>query len=243
MSTTTLRDNLLTYIAYCLRDKSFSYIKCRKDLESAGITTTLASLRKEFSLCKKEGLVNFKTHYRRPYPIVTLKGRLAIKTRLAAKHYGEFDSWKMIIFDIPENWRNKRLILQNELINLGFGKIARGVYLSPRPLFTAVKRIAKKLGIEENLTFLKTVNLEDEKRVIYRAWNLKDLNGKYENFIQRAKVATFERKSFWPLYAKRLEKEFASIYEKDPHLPEKFLPANWLGAQAYGIFKAISNSY
>ena len=56
-------------------------------------------------------------------------------------------------------------------------------------------------------------------------------------------MATFERRPFWPLYAKRLEKEFAAIYEKDPHLPEEFLPYGWHGKEAYGIFKAISNSY
>ena len=173
MSNLNLRQNLLTYIAYCLSERSFSYEKCQKDLESVGINTTIPTLRKEFSLSKKEGLIEFRTYYKRPYPVLSQKGKLAIKTRLPFKHYGEFENWKIVIFDIPESLRTKRLILQNELINLGFGKLSRGVYLSPHPLFTAVKRIVRKLGIEDNLTFLKTTSLEDGKRVIYHAWNLK----------------------------------------------------------------------
>ncbi len=238
-----LRTNLLTYIAYCLSGKSFSYEKCRADLESVGIKTTIPSLRKEFSICKKEGLIDFRTYYRRKYPVLTAKGRLEIKTRLPFKHRGEFDSWKIVFFDLPENLRPKRLILQKELQNLGFGKIARGVYITPHPLFSTVKRTIKRLGVEDFVTLIKTDSIENEKAKIYRAWNLKDLNNKYEDFIQKAKVASFERKDFWPLYAKRLEKEFAALYDQDPHLPGEFLPANWKGVEAYNIFKAISNSY
>lgn len=243
MSNITLRENLLTYIGYCLADKFFSYEQCWKDLESVGITTTIKSLRKELSICKKEGLIEFKTFYKKPYPVLSTKGRLEIKTRLPFRHYGEFENWKIVIFDILENLRTKRLILQNELIRLGFGKISRGVYITPHPLFSSVKRIIKKLAIEEYVTLIKTDSIENEKAKVFRAWNLKLLNEQYENFIQKARVASFERKPFWPLYAKKIEKEFAAIYEKDPHLPKEFLPASWKGTEAYGIFKAISNSY
>lgn len=241
-----LKTTLLTYIAYCLSDKSFSYAQCQRDLETIGlgIKTTIKTLRKEFSYVKKEGLIELKSYYHKLYPVLTTNGRLEIKTRLPFKRFGEFDgTWKMVIFDIPENLRSKRLQLQKELLNFGFGKIARGVYITPHPLFPAVRRILKKSAIEDFVTLIRTQSIENEKVKVYRAWDLKFLNEKYEEFIQKAKVATFDRKTFWPLYAKRLEKEFVLLYVKDPHLPEEFLPANWQGKEAYGIFKAISNSY
>lgn len=244
MTNINLRQNLLTYIAYCLpSDKRFSYEKCQKDLESAGIESTIPTLRKEFSLVKTKGLIEFKTHYRRKYPALSSKGRLEIKTHLPFRRYDWDESWKIVIFDLPENLRGKRIKFQQELIDLGFRKLARGVYLSPHPLFSAVKRLALRLHIEDYLTFIRTKTIEEEKKKIYRAWNLQELNGLYEKFILKAKVVSFDRKPFWPIYAKRLEKEFAKIYEKDPFMPEEFLPANWRGQEAYGIFKAISNSY
>lgn len=243
MSNVNLRHNLLTYIGFCLLKKQFSYGQCQKDLESIGIRSTIPTLRKEFSLLKKEGLIEFKTYYNKPFPVLSTKGRLEIKTRLPFRRFGDFDGWKMVIFDMPDSQRTKRIILQNKLLALGFGRLSRGVYLSPHPLFTAVRRIIKKLTIEGFVTLIKTQSIENEKAKVYRAWDLKSFNEKYEQFIQKAKVATFDRKPFWPLYAKRLEKEFVLLYEKDPHLPDQFLPANWHGQEAYAIFKAISNSY
>lgn len=238
-----LQHNLLTYIAYCLPTRSFSYGQCQADLVSAKIQTTLPNLRKEFSLAKKEGLIEFRTFYKKPYPVLSSQGRLAIKTHLPFRRFGEFDSWKIVVFDLPENLRAKRLRLQNELKKMGFGRLARAVYISPHPLFSAVKRIAKKMGAENNITLIKTSSIENEKAKIFHAWNLKELNYNYENFIQKAKVMSFEHKPFWPLYAKALEKEFAALYAKDPNLPEQFLPADWQGQEAYAIFKAVSNSY
>lgn len=99
MTNINLRQNLLTYIAYCLpSDKRFSYEKCQKDLESAGIESTIPTLRKEFSLVKTKGLIEFKTHYRRKYPALSSKGRLEIKTHLPFRRYDWDESWKIVIF-------------------------------------------------------------------------------------------------------------------------------------------------
>jgi phenylacetic acid degradation operon negative regulatory protein len=237
-----LRINLLTYIAYCL-ERSFSYQKCQKDLESAGVKSTIPTLRKEFSLCKKDDLIDFKTYYRKPYPVLSQKGKFEIKTRLPFKKYGWDGSWKLVIFDIPESRRKTRLKLVGYLKSLSFGRLSRGDFISPHPLFSQVKKFALKSGIEDYVSYVKTSSIEEEKKKILQAWDLQKINEKYEKFIKKAQIVSFERKPFWPLYAKRLEKEFTLLYEKDPHLPEEILPADWKGQEAYGIFKAISNSY
>lgn len=238
-----LKHNLLTYIAYCLLNRSFSYEKCQKDLAFAGINVEITSLRKEFSILKTKGLIEFKTYYHHPYPVLSSKGRFEIKTKLPFKKYGWDGTWKMVIFDFPESRRKDRLDFHKYLVKLGFGKITRGVYVSAHPLFSVIKRYATKKGLEDYISYLKVQSIEEEKKKIYQAWDLQKINEMYEKFIQKAKFASVERKPFWPLYAKSLEKEFTLIYEKDPHLPEKILPANWHGRDAYGVFKAISNSY
>lgn len=241
-----LRHNLLIYVAYCLKSKFFSYEKCQKDLVSIGIKSTIPTLRKEFSLAKKEGLIEFKTYYHKLYPILSTKGKLAIKTHLPFRRWGDFDgSWKMVIFDIPDDLRSKRVQFQNELITLGFGKISRGVYLSPNPLFSKVKRLTHKLRISKHITCIKTASFEDEKKKIARAWNLEEVDNQYKEYTEkvRQQLELNQKNPLWPFFAKDLEKEFAQIYQNDPHLPEQFLTANWQGQTAYGIFKAISNSY
>ncbi len=241
-----LQHNLLTYIAYCLKSKFFSYQKCQKDLKNIGIKSIISTLRKEFSMAKKDGLVEFKTYYNKPYPALTTKGKLEIKTGLPFRRWGDFDgSWRIVIFDIPEDLRSKRIQLQGELKNLGFGKLGRGAYLSCHPLFFQIKRLALNLGINQYIIYIKTNSIEDEKKKIARAWNLEEINNQYKEYIQKVRQQLEISKShpFWPFFAKDLEREFAQIYKNDPHLPEQFLPADWQGQTAYGIFKAISNSY
>lgn len=238
-----LRQNLLTYISFCLPYKHFSYDICLSDFIVSNIKCNITTLRKEFSNLKREGFIEFKYYYRKPYPVLTQRGKLEIKTRLPFKEYDHDGVWKVVIFDIPDNEKMARLKFQKHLVELGFGKLSRGVYISPHPLFTAVKRLARKLGIENNITLIKTSFIENEKHKIASAWNLKEINAEYEKFIQIAKQESLKRMPFWPLSAKQLEKVFAELYSKDPHLPKEILPASWHGKEAYGVFKAISNSY
>lgn len=238
-----IQHNLLTYIAYCIPNKRFSYEKCWDDFRSAAIETEITTLRKEFSILKGNGYLDFKTYYHRSYPVLTQKGRFEIKTKLPIKHFGWDGAWNIVIFDLPEHMRERRLKFQKELKKLGFGQIARGAYISAHSLFGSLKKKAFRLQIPEFITYLKTKVLEDEKHKIWRAWDLKKINDAYEEFIKKAQIATFEKKYNWPLHAKRLEREFVRLYDKDPHIPEQFLPVNWQGKEAYNIFKAISNSY
>ena len=61
--------------------------------------------------------------------------------------------------------------------------------------------------------------------------------------MTKSRYASFEKKLFWPIQAKNLEKEFVTLYSDDPQLPEEFLPSSFKGKEAYGIFKALANSY
>lgn len=243
---TNLQKNLLTYIAYCLPERSFSYEKCQKDFINIGIKNTIATLRKEFSIDKKEGLIELKTYYHKPYPVLSTKGKLEIKTPLPFRRYSEFDGiWKMVIFDIPDNLHSERVRFKNELKKLGFGKISRGVYLSPHSLFTHVKKLAIRLKIDQYVVFAKISQLEDEKKKVAKAWNLEEINDQYKEYIKKVQqeLEKHKKEPTWPFIAKTLEKEFSQIYLQDPQLPEQFLPAEWQGKTAYGIFKALSNSY
>ena len=99
---TSLRHNLLIYINYCLHG-FFSYETLSADFSRVGIKHELATLRKEMSLLKKDGLISLKPRYKKQVPVLTSKGKLEIKTHLAFKKYGEWDGkWRVVIFDLPQ---------------------------------------------------------------------------------------------------------------------------------------------
>ena len=239
-----IRQNLLTYIGYCLKKpvRRFGYPKCVASLKRVGINTKKATLYKEFSICKKEELIKLKTFYNKEVPVLTQKGHLEIRTRLPFKKFGPWDNkWRVVSINTPSVERSSRLKMIYILKKFGFGKLGRNLFITPYPLKTTIIRLATDLGIQKYVTFGELDILKDEKQEIGVAWQADEINKTYQDFIDEAKTAP--KDYCWPLRAKKLENVFALIYELDPHLPKQFLPTNWYGNEAYSIFKAISNSY
>ncbi len=239
-----IRQSLLTYIAYCLKKptRRFGYTKCQGYLKWVGIDSRKNTLYKEFSICKQEEQIKLRTFYNKEIPVLTQKGHLEIRTRLPFKKFGPWDNkWRVVSINTPSSERSSRLKMIYILKKFGFGKLGRNLFISPYPLKTTITRLATNLGIQKYVTFGELDILKDEKQEIGAAWQLDKINQMYQDFIEKAKAAPKDH--CWPLRAKKLENTFAAIYEIDPHLPKEFLPSNWLGNEAYGIFKAISNSY
>lgn len=236
----SVRHSLLTYIGYVLKGR-FSYEKCSFDFLQVGIKHELATLRKEFSLLKKEGLIEFKTHYRKPVPVISSKGKLEIKTHLPFRKYDVWDKkWRLVLFDLPQRERNYRLLLVDALCALGFTSISRGAYASPHHLLKPIDRLTNHWGIRQYVQLVLAEKIEGD--LIFNKWNLKKIATAYNDFIKKlARVSRHER--LWPLQAKQLEQEFVEIFALDPHLPAEFLPKDWPGEQAYTDFKEIANSY
>lgn len=240
--TSNLRQNLLTYIAFCLKydGNRFSYIKASEALKKIQVKHRLTTLRKEFSLLKKDGLIEFKTHYRKLVPALTQKGKLEIKIHLPFHSFGAWDSlWRMVTIDLPQNEHRARLDLIKSLEKLGFARLQKNAYLSPYPLLGLVARLASYKGIRQHIELL-TVSEIKERKNLSDLWNIKKINNSYITFLE-SKLEV--KNPLWPLLAKRLESHFSSIYEQDPHLPGEFLPHAWQGEAAYRHFKKIANSY
>lgn len=237
----------MIYIGYVLPAQGFdfSYEIIQKLSTNQNKKYKLSTLRKEYSVLKKDDYIEFKNRYRKPVPVLTQKGKLAIKTRLPFKSYGAWDQrWRMVIFDIPERERQYRWALRHKLNELGFGQIQKSSYISPYPLLGSINRFATDLGVRQNLRLFEIERIDDEKNLIEKVWHITQVNTRYQEFTKICQRKLKSPKSvYWPLKAKRLEQQFVEIYQSDPHLPEKFLPKNWAGKNAYKIFKEISNSY
>ena len=241
----SLAYKMLAFIGFVLEETrfAFSYKTVGQTLAHLdGTEYKITTLRKEFSILKKDGLIALKPYYHRRVPVLTQKGKLVLKTRLPFKQFGPWDGiWRLVIFDIPEKERPYRWALRTKLCQLNFGKLQKSVYISPYPLLGTISRYAADLGIRQYLRFLEVRKIDDEQKLIDRAWELAKINADYKNFIKTVKLSPKDK--LWPLRAKKLEQEFEGIYKQDPRLPENFLPSDWSGKKAYQVFKEISNSY
>lgn len=239
-----LQQGLLTYIGYFSKGEKrhFSYQTCAKTLSDLGISCHISTLRKEFSILKKEGLIEFRTYYRKPYPVLSQSGRLAIKTRLPYKKYDPWDQkWRLVVFSIPERERNFRYTLRKKLEELGFAALDDSVYLSPHPLLGTISRVTSTWGIRQFVKLMEVCRLENEHKIAKEVWPIAKINQEYQDFIDQANQA--QKDKYWIFRAKDLEHQFAEIYTRDPHLPAEFLPEKWAGTDAYQKFRQIANSY
>lgn len=243
-----LDKNILIYVSYLLPVEKYklSYQKLSDCLDRVCRRHySIGTLRKEMSLLKKSGLITNRLRYRKPVPILSLNGKLAISTTLAYKKYGPWDGkWRVVIFSVPEKEKSYRLSFQNEIEQLGFKKFGRNVYISPHAFLTSAKRIAAKYALDPYCTFIEAVKIENQSYAVEKIWHLDEINLRYKEFISCAKADLKKsHQMYWPFIAKQLEAEFALLYSDDPHLPDELLPKYWQGTDAYHTFKQIVKSY
>lgn len=84
--------------------------------------------------------------------------------------------WRVVIFDIPEKLRGSRDSLRLKLINLGFIKIQKSVYVYPFPCTNEIVRLSKSLGVEKSVTIMVADIIQGEEEIIYKFLKNKTLS-------------------------------------------------------------------
>jgi phenylacetic acid degradation operon negative regulatory protein len=158
-------------------------------------------------------------------------------------------TWSVVVYFIPEEKREARDTLRQELSWIGYGPLSTATWVSPHDLSQEVERVAKKLKIEEYMQVFQAKHLgfNDPKTIISRCWDLNRIRKGYADFID-------EYRDRLQKYIGRLRKgeniepseyfteRFKLIHEYrrlpffDPNLPEELLPENWLRSKASAIF-------
>lgn len=137
--------------------------------------------------------------------------------------------WILIMYDIPEHIKDKRVMLRNKLMGMGFGSPQISSLVSPLPLTKKVKKLIKS-GKLINYVWIsrsKGVYGMSNKEVAMRAWPLYELNDLYKKLYKlvpkiKKRKDLDELKEAWRHY-------FLAVINKDPHLPNELLPPDWYG--------------
>jgi phenylacetic acid degradation operon negative regulatory protein len=138
-------------------------------------------------------------------------------------------NWYLVSYDILERRRTIRNILRDNLKRLGFGKVHASLWISPFNFLGEVEKIIKdyRLSPFVILAISNQVGREESKYLANRIWKLEEINEKYRILIEKTKNENPEDLIF----------EYFAILNKDPQLPSELLPEEWLGEEAYLIFK------
>lgn len=152
---------------------------------------------------------------------------------------GSWDgNWLVLLVSVPESQRELRHRVRTRLNWAGFGSPAPGVWVSPdTSRQKEAQTILAELDVTAPMSFVATYGeIGDEGTVVSRAWDLGELEGRYERFIAEfSHLEPADERA--TLHAQtRLVHEWRRFPFLDPQLPVRLLPGDWSGLTAADLF-------
>lgn len=181
-----------------------------------------------------------------------IEGDARIYSRQRAK---STDPWLLLVFSVPEAERGKRHTLRSQLTRMGFGAVAPGVWVAPKSLFAETQNRLTRLKLSPYVDLFTVDRLAPEQLAekIGQWWDLSSLEELYREFVQQYEPmraawqeageptshpdAALRAKAFGdyiPMFTQWRRMPFL-----DPGLPLEFLPKNWDGLIAEGLFSDL----
>ena len=159
--------------------------------------------------------------------------------------------WTVVTYSVPEKYRDRRDALRRSLKWWGFGALAPGTWISPRPLPSEAEREWQALGVWAYLEVFRAEHLgpRDPRTLVTHAWpqlpTLKDRYrayiAKYEPVLRRFEVGLLDDKECFAAHLRSLI-DFVAITLEDPALPSVLLPEDWPRPTAQMLFKELKQA-
>ena len=229
------------------------------EVSIAGIIMTLTlfgfsdcAIRSAVSRIYRSGLLKVRRGCQGSYYSLTDKRHKAARkyADLSCRYKGDSwdEMWSIVTYSIPENMHKARRELRLGLGWLGYGTLSEATWISPRDLTQNVKKLARSLGIEENIYYFH-VRLDkaiSPDIILARCWKLSRINRTYALFIDqfRPKLDRYIGESTHgeTVQSKDCFVELLNlIYEfrrlpSSPDLPREWMPEDWLRPEAETLF-------
>lgn len=153
------------------------------------------------------------------------------------------DGWLVVVFSVPESERAKRHALRTQLVRLGFGAVAAGVWIAPGTLHEETLRVLERHDLSAYTEFFRGSYLgADPVARIGRWWDLAGVEKLYAEFTAtyQAVRAAVSRRAPEPSDAFATYVPMLTSWRRlpylDPGLPLAYLPDDWPGIAAGELF-------
>ena len=152
-------------------------------------------------------------------------------------------TWRMVIYQVPEESRAERDRVRRTLAWHGFGPLATATWISPHPrLDTVASALAGLSATRIDLLECTSRGRAEDREMAVRCWDLDglardyvDLAAAYEQLPPAAELARRPGPD-----ALRQQVELVASYRtlpfRDPDLPAALLPEGWPGRPAHALF-------
>lgn len=202
-----------------------------KDLEEFNYCT----LKLCFDYLKRKGLIRTLKG-----PLITQFGKKRLNN--IVPEYQQRRTWDKVIYlvtyDILETKRNYRNQLREILQKLGAAPLQASVWLTPYNPEKILREFSSTPGFAGEIIVSCVgkdgyIGEEQLGDLIYRIYNLDKINQQYQQFIDQYKQSHDK----WNAAVMYL-----SVLRDDPQLPFELLADDWVGDQAYLIYKNLTKN-
>ena len=158
----------------------------------------------------------------------------------------ERDGWLVVVFSVPESERAKRHALRTQLVRLGFGSAAAGVWVAPATLYDETVHVLQRHGLTEYTEFFRGDYLGDAVAArVGQWWDLAAIEKLHAEFTTtyRTVRAGLARRRIGPADAFATYVPMLTTWRRlpylDPGLPLAYLPPDWSGVAAGELFAEL----
>ncbi len=151
------------------------------------------------------------------------------------------DKWRILSYEIPEQRRELRDRLRREVAGWGLGPWHRSFWLTPHPIIDNLKHLVTGKEEEKYVqAFESDHSFGDRGVLIEKVWGTTALDKKYRELFKQWHVILSQDKEKTDKL-KTVVHDYVAALRQDPGLPKKLVGENWIGFEAFNIFKEIRN--
>jgi len=138
----------------------YAHLKRIRRISPGGYTHAVWQMR-------KRGVVEVVNEKNQRFLKITKKGQLQILLEKAkVKRQAKWDGkWRLLVFDIPEDFRDKRNHLRRLLRLNNFYKLQASVFINPYSLNREAIAYLKETGLIEFIRIMRVDEMDDDKKL------------------------------------------------------------------------------
>jgi phenylacetic acid degradation operon negative regulatory protein len=202
------------------------------------------AVRAAVSRSMRTGWLEVQRVGRKSYYALTPQVRWRVH-RAVGRLYAPLDApwdglWRVLVYTIPEEARERRDKLRKELSVLGFGAMQNGVWISPNDLLKEALELVKvhDLGGFVDAFECKRFGARSDIDVVQSVWNAQELNSRFDAFLYEFSnaPAVIEDEIAFREYVRILH-EYRKFLFIDPDLPRVLQLEPWRSRDAAQLFR------
>ncbi len=141
--------------------------------------------------------------------------------------------WRILVYAVPETKRTVRDRFRNELILLGFGTPAPGVWVSPNASLEAARDLVGFYSLQNYVELFQAERFSNTPalKLIEKAFNLEAAQARYRAFLAQKPNQPQNAEEAFVRLTHMIHQARKNLF-LDPGLPPELTPPGFLGAQA-----------